>query len=138
MALEPKMMQILNLLLLYLILSKIYTYLIILLIKVNQLMIRDLNVQGRSDPWGGLHWFWCLNKNLNPLYCCIWHTKNCQKRNRIEKVMTPHSRGGQKPRKNKPPNATKANSQTPKNIVVCCYYNSKMICRTSHSTLVAL
>jgi len=43
MALEPKMMQIHNLLLLYFILSKIYTYLIILLIKVNGLMIRHLN-----------------------------------------------------------------------------------------------
>jgi hypothetical protein len=52
-------------------------------------MIRYLNVQGMLDPWGGLHCFWCLNKNLNPLYCCIWHTNFFQKRNRIEKVMTP-------------------------------------------------
>jgi hypothetical protein len=57
MALEHKMMQILNLLLLYFILSKIYTYLIILLIKVNQLVIGHLNVQGKLDPRGGLHCF---------------------------------------------------------------------------------
>jgi hypothetical protein len=62
MELEPKMMQIRNLILLYLILSKIYTYLIILLIKVNWLVTRHLNAKGRLDPRGGLHYFWCPNK----------------------------------------------------------------------------
>ncbi len=33
--------------------------------------------------------------NLKPSYWHIWHTKNLQKKNRIEKVMAPQSRGGQ-------------------------------------------
>jgi hypothetical protein len=33
--------------------------------------------------------------------------------------MAPHSRGGQKTQKKKPPNATKG--WTPKKLLVCCY-----------------
>jgi hypothetical protein len=35
--------------------------------------------------------------------------------------MAPQSRGGQKFKKNKPPNATKANSKTPTKFLVCCF-----------------
>jgi hypothetical protein len=33
--------------------------------------------------------------NLNPSYWCLHGIKNRQKRNRIEKVMAPQSRGGE-------------------------------------------
>jgi hypothetical protein len=62
--------------------------------------------------------FFC-KKNLNPFYWHIWCTKNHQKRNRIEKVMAPQSKGGQELQK-KPPNATMADSQTPTKLFVCC------------------
>jgi hypothetical protein len=58
-------------------------------------------------------------KNLNPSYWHLWDTKNCKNWNRIEKFMAPQSRGGQKLKKKKPLNATKASSQTPKKILVC-------------------
>jgi hypothetical protein len=35
--------------------------------------------------------------------------------------MAPQSKKGQKTQKNKPPNATKANSQTLTNFLICCY-----------------
>jgi hypothetical protein len=54
-------------------------------------------------------------QNLNPSYWHICRTKNHQKQNKIEKVMGPPSRMGQKLKK-KPPHITKANSQTPKKI----------------------
>ncbi len=60
-------------------------------------------------------------QNLNPSYWCLWGTKNHQKHNRIEKIMAPQSREGQKLKKNKPPNGTKVSSETPKRIVVCCF-----------------
>jgi hypothetical protein len=51
--------------------------------------------------------FLMSKQNLNPSYWWIWHTKNLQNWIRIEKVMVPQSRGCQKLKKNKPPNATK-------------------------------
>jgi hypothetical protein len=51
-----------------------------------------------------------FKQNLNPSYWSLWGTKNRQKWNRIEKVIAPQSRGGQKLKKNKPLNATKASS----------------------------
>ncbi len=35
--------------------------------------------------------------------------------------MAPQSKGGKKTQKNKPANATKANSQTPKKLLVCYF-----------------
>jgi hypothetical protein len=40
-------------------------------------------------------------ENLNPSYWCFWGIKNCQKMNRIEKIMPPQSRGGPKTQKTK-------------------------------------
>jgi hypothetical protein len=34
-----------------------------------------------------------VQKTLNPSYWCFWGTKNCQKRNKIEKVMAPKVEG---------------------------------------------
>jgi len=59
-------------------------------------------------------------KNLNPSYWHPWGIKNDKKKwNRIEKIMGPQSKEGQKLKK-KPLNGTKASSQTPKIIFVCC------------------
>jgi hypothetical protein len=55
-----------------------------------------------------------------PSYWCLWGIKNHKKWNKIEKGMAPQSRGGQKLQK-KPLNTTKANSQTPKKILICCF-----------------
>ncbi len=43
--------------------------------------------------------FLASQQNLNPSYWHIWHTKNCQKQSRFEKVTTPQSRGGQELKK---------------------------------------
>jgi hypothetical protein len=40
--------------------------------------------------------FLVSKKNLNPSYWCLWGTKNYQKRNKIEKIRAPQSKGGQK------------------------------------------
>jgi hypothetical protein len=40
--------------------------------------------------------------------------------------MALQSRRGQELKKNKPPNATKANSQTPTKFLVCCYVDVKV------------
>ncbi len=37
--------------------------------------------------------------NLKPFYSHIWRTKNCEKRNGIEKVTIPQSKGGQRLKK---------------------------------------
>ncbi len=72
--------------------------------------------------------FLVSKQNLNPSSWCMWHTNNNrQKWIKIEKVMTPQSKG------NKPPKISKANFWTLKKFLVCClcyYYNSKMICKT--------
>jgi len=34
--------------------------------SVNQLVIEHLSVQGRPDPKGKLHYFWCPNKTRTP------------------------------------------------------------------------
>jgi hypothetical protein len=47
--------------------------------------------------------------------------KIIKKQNRIEIVMAPQSRGGQKLKKKKPLNVIKASSQTLRKILVCCY-----------------
>jgi hypothetical protein len=53
-------------------------------------------------------------QNLNPSYWCIWCTKNCQKRNKIEKVTDPKVEGF-KNSKNKPLNPMKVILEHPKN-----------------------
>jgi hypothetical protein len=40
--------------------------------------------------------------------------------------MAPQSRGGQKLKKNKPPNVIKASSKTPKKILICCFVAIKV------------
>jgi phosphorylcholine metabolism protein LicD len=54
----------------------------------------DLSAQGRPDPRGGFDVSNAQTK-LESLLWCIWHIKNRQKWNRIEKVVAPQSRGGQ-------------------------------------------
>jgi hypothetical protein len=44
----------------------------------------------------------------------IWHTKNCQKQIKVEKVTAPQSRGGQELKKHKTANATKPVPEHPK------------------------
>jgi hypothetical protein len=60
-------------------------------------------------------------QNLNPFYWHIRRTKNSLKQNRIEKVRALQNREGEKLEKNKPPNPTKVDSQTPKKFFV--YYS---------------
>ncbi len=43
--------------------------------------------------------FLVLKQNLNPSSWHIWHTNNCQKRIRNEKVAAPQSKGGQELKK---------------------------------------
>jgi hypothetical protein len=43
--------------------------------------------------------FFMSKQNFNPSYWHIWCTKKYQKRNKIEKVVAPQSRGGQEFRK---------------------------------------
>jgi hypothetical protein len=52
--------------------------------------------------------------NLNSSSWRIWHTSNCWKWIRIEKVVAPQIKGGEKLKKNKPLNTTEAGSWTPK------------------------
>jgi hypothetical protein len=40
-----------------------------------------------------------FKQNLNPSYWHIWHIKNCQKGNKIDKVMDPQSKRGQELKK---------------------------------------
>jgi hypothetical protein len=51
---------------------------------------------------------------LNPSYWRIWHIKNHQKWNRIEKVMAPPNKRGQELKKTKPSNATRPVLEHPK------------------------
>jgi hypothetical protein len=53
-----------------------------------------------------------FKQKLNPFYYCIWCIKNRKKWNIIEKVMALQNKGGQELKKTKPPNVTKAGSQT--------------------------
>jgi len=57
-------------------------------------MTKHLSAQGKLDPREGSIVF-SVQKKLKPLLLRIWHTKN----NRIEKVMAPKSKGGQKLKK---------------------------------------
>jgi hypothetical protein len=91
------MMQILNLFLFYLILSKIY--LIILLIKVNWPVTRHLNAQGRLDPRGGLHFFLCPNKTWTLPISAFGAPKIVKNGIKLRKLWTPHNRGGQELKK---------------------------------------
>jgi hypothetical protein len=43
----------------------------------------------------GILLFLVSKKTLNHSYWRKWHAKNCQRQNRIEKIMAPQSRGGQ-------------------------------------------
>jgi len=76
--------------------------------------------QGKSK--GGAPLFLPLKKTLNPSYWRVSYSKNYQKWNIIEKIMALQNRRV-KNSKNKPPNATKVGSQTPKKslyVFFCC------------------
>jgi hypothetical protein len=51
---------------------------------------------GQARSKGKALLFLVSKQNLNPSYWHIWCIKNCQKRNRIKKVMAPKSREGKK------------------------------------------
>jgi hypothetical protein len=55
------------------------------------IIMHGLSAQGRLDPRGGFHCFWCLNKTLNPF--ASGALKIIKKWIKIEKVMTSQSRG---------------------------------------------
>jgi len=56
----------------------------------------------------------CLvsKQNLNSSYWYIWHIKNDQQWNKIEKVKTSQNKKTQKLKNNNPPNNTKTDSLT--------------------------
>jgi len=58
---------------------------------------------------GKVPMFIVSKQNLNSSYWCLWGIKNCQKWNKMEKVMAPQSIRGQKLKK-KPLNVIKASS----------------------------
>jgi hypothetical protein len=78
---------------------------------------KHLSAQGRLDPRGGLCCFWCPNKNWNP-----WPSDTLTIiKNELEmRKLQPLKIQGAQNSKNKSPNTTKTDSQTPKNFFVCC------------------
>jgi hypothetical protein len=85
-------------------------------------LVGDWTLQrlGQARSKGKALLFLVSKKNLNPSYWRIWCIKNCQKRNRIKKVMAPKSREGKKFKKTNHQNVTKTSSWTPTKILVCC------------------
>jgi hypothetical protein len=82
-----------------------------LVLKVDQQVIERLSVQSRPDPMGGLCCFLCTNKtwtlSLDP-----FDTLTIVKNKLEMRKLQPPKQGGFKNSKEKPPNTTKASSQT--------------------------
>jgi hypothetical protein len=76
-------------------------------------MTKHLQHSGQARFKGRASLFYVSKKNLNPSYWRIWSTKNDQKLNKIEKVMTPKAESV-KNSKNKSPNITKLVTEHPK------------------------
>ncbi len=104
-------------------------------------VIEYLSTQGRPDPSEGLHCFWCPNKTWNlPLDASETQTI-VENRLKMRKLQAPpKSKGSRTFFKNKSLNTTNAGSQTLQKILMllCCYYSSKMVCRTSGGVSIAL
>jgi len=83
-------------------------------------VLRAGRIQGEGFVVSG------VQKKLEPLLLHIWHTKNCQKWNRIEKVTTSQYREGSRTQKNKPPNTTKPKPDRSKKFLVCCSVASRV------------
>ncbi len=68
-------------------------------LSCNWVATINLCIQGRLGP-RALHCFWCPNKTWTSfIQMNLWDIQNHQNHIRVEKVMAPQSRGGQKFRK---------------------------------------
>ncbi len=76
------------------------------------------------DLKGALHCFQCPNETRTPPLDTSSTLKIVEMEQNRE-VMAPQSKGGQKLKK-KPSNTTKANSQTCKKFLVCCFVVTKV------------
>jgi hypothetical protein len=63
--------------------------------KVEQPMSNHLSAQGRLDPRGGLHCFWCPNKTWTLAIGASDALKIVKNELKFRKVMALQSRGGQ-------------------------------------------
>jgi len=107
--------------------------------RINQLVSKHLSTQGRLDLKGGLCCFWCPNKAWTPLIGASSTQKIIINTIELRKLWPPKVEGS-RTQENKPPNVTKAsffNKKTIHCLLLCCYWSSKMICRTSTGTPIA-
>jgi hypothetical protein len=103
----------------FLFLTKIYIQQIVWRNREDQSVIKHLNAQGKPDPRGGLHCFWCPNRSWTPpLY--TFDTVIIIKVGLEMRKLWPLKVKVSKTQKNKPPNITKAGSWTLKKFFVCC------------------
>jgi hypothetical protein len=82
-------------------------------------MIQHLNAQGKLDPRGRLHCFWCPNKTWTPFIDAPGTLKIVKDEIELKKLWLPKVEGS-KTQKNKSPKAIMAGSRTPKKFFVCC------------------
>jgi len=80
--------------------------------------------QARSKSKGRVPLFLVSKQNLNLSYWHIWRTKNCQKWNKIEKVISSKVKRIKNSKKNKPPNITKAGFWTLQKFLVCYFVDT--------------
>jgi hypothetical protein len=86
--------------------------------RVNQLVIKHLSTQGKLDPRGEFHCFLYPNKTWTPPIGPSSALKIVKKGIRLRKLRPPKVEGS-RTQENKPPNTTKAGSQTHTKFHVC-------------------
>jgi hypothetical protein len=104
------------------------------LTRVERLVNEHLRYSGQARFKGKAFLFLVSKKNSNASSWCIWCINFFQKQIRNKKVTGPPPKvPGVKNEKNKPHNITKPILEHSKilcMLLCCCYYSSKIICRT--------